>query len=1023
MTHRSWVLSAGFLLAAGLAVRHMDGQVVEAAAWKAVAPVASAGVDVSLSPLAPGEQGVRMTYDFHGGSGWAGTRRVAALAFPDDWTLFFRVRGAGTANTLEIKFLDASGENVWWARREGFSAGPEWQTISVKKRHVTFAWGPAEGGLLRRAAALEIVLSAGTGGKGFLEIGDPVLAERPAPQAFTGPRVEKTPDGIVLDLGGTRELSGLVVDWGQSAVPARWTVEISPDGRAWATVRRVEHGGARRAFLHLPETEARFIRLVLPLGAWGTPRVAVQPVEWAPTANDFIAALAKETPRGRTPRAFMGEQTYWTVAGVDADTEEVLVGEDGALEPGKGSFSLEPFLFAGGRLVTWSDAAISHGLERGDLPIPTVTWKAGDLALDVTALVDGSPGSSVLRARYRVRNAGAAAARVRLFVAVRPLLVNPPTQFLNAPHGVSRIDSLSYRGGMLTVNRARIVAAFPAPSFFGAAAFDAGDVTGFLALGEVPPAVPVEDATGLASGAFAWDLEIPPGGSRDAFLAVALHGGRPAPAASGFDGRLALMASAWARKVDRVRFHVPPTARILIDTLKSNLAYVLINRDGPWIQPGSRAYERSWIRDGALTSSALLRLGHSAEVRDFLVAFAEKQFADGRIPCCVDARGADPVAEHDSHGEFLFLAAEYFRFTRDAATLGKLWPRIERTVAAIDALRRQRRTPEYETPERRAFYGLLPESISHEGYSDKPVHSYWDDAFARKGLADAAELARSLGHRDDARSFAAMRDEFEADLLASIALTIERHHLDTIPASVEKHDFDPTSTTAALSPCGLQEKLPQAPLARTFDRYMAESRERRDGAHDGRNDGKQESDAYTPYELRTVGALVRLGRKAEAHEMLAFFMKDRRPAAWNQWAEVVGRDPRAPRFLGDMPHTWVGTDFIRSFLDFFAIERESEKGGSLLVGAGLPEEWLRAPGGAGVEGLLTIYGPLDLSVSASGGEVRARIAGVRVPPGGLALSWPLGGVPRTATVNGKPASIRGGEILIGEVPAEVVALP
>ena len=155
--------------------------------------------------------------------------------------------------------------------------------------------------------------------------------------------------------------------------------------------------------------------------------------------------------------------------------------------------------------------------------------------------------------------------------------------------------------------------------------------------------------------------------------------------------------------------------------------------------------------------------------------------------------------------------------------------------------------------------------------------------------------------------------------------------------------------------------------------------------------------------------------------MLAFFMKDRRPAAWNQWAEVVGRDPRAPRFIGDMPHTWVGTDFIRSFLDFFAIEREGEKGGSLLLGAGLPEEWLRVPGGAGVEGLLTIYGPLDLSVSVSGDEIRARIAGVRVPPGGLALAWPLGGVPRAATVNGKSTVIRGGEILIGDVPAEVVA--
>ena len=1017
MTRRSWVLFAGLLVAAGFAAGRIEGSVVVTEAWKTVA---SAGVEVSLSPLAPAEPGVRMTYDFHGGSGWAGTRRTGVLELPDDWTLSFRIRGAGTANTLEIKFVDATGENVWWARRENFSAGPEWQTIAVKKRHVNFAWGPAGGGELRHAAAIEIVLSKGTGGKGFLEVGEPVLAARAKPAALPEPSVTRTSGEILVDFGGVRELSGVIVDWKAPAVPASFEVEISSDGRTWEEVRRVTHGGARRAWLHLPETEARLVRFVLPPGNFGVPAVDVKPVDWAPTANDFVARIAKEAPRGRYPRAFLGEQTYWTVAGVDADTEEVLVGEDGALEPGKGSFSLEPFLFAGGRLVTWADSTISHALERGELPIPTVTWSADALALEVTALVDGSSGSSVLRARYRVRNARPAAARVRLFVAVRPFLVNPPTQFLNAPHGVSRIDALSFRSGTLTVNGTRTVSSIPAPVVTGAAAFDAGPMTDFLFKGELPSAGEIEDETGLASGAFAWDLEIPARGARDVILDVPLHAGAaaaPTLSQNDFDVRIARASAAWGKAVDRVRFRVPAFAESLVATLKSNLAYVLINRDGPWIQPGSRAYERSWIRDGALTSSALLRLGHRAEVREFLVAFSEKQFPDGRIPCCVDARGADPVPEHDSHGEFLFLAAEYFRFTGDSATLHTLWPRIERTVAAIDALRRQRRTPEYETAEKRAFYGLLPESISHEGYSDKPVHSYWDDAFARKGLADAVELALALSHPDDARSFAAIEGEFEADLLASIARTIDQNHLDTIPASVEKHDFDPTSTTVALSPCGLQEKLPRAPLARTFDRYVAEARERRDGT--------MKSEAYTPYELRTVGALVRLGRKAEAHEMLAFFMKDRRPAAWNQWAEVVGRDPRVPRFLGDMPHTWVGTDFIRSFLDFFAVEREGagKDAASLLLGAGLPEDWVRAPGGAGVEGLLTIYGPLDLSVSASGGAVRARVAGVRLPPGGLALAWPLGGVPRAATVNGKPAVICGSEILVSEIPAEVVALP
>jgi hypothetical protein len=93
---------------------------------------------------------------------------------------------------------------------------------------------------------------------------------------------------------------------------------------------------------------------------------------------------------------------------------------------------------------------------------------------------------------------------------------------------------------------------------------------------------------------------------------------------------------------------------------------------------------------------------------------------------------------------------------------------------------------------------------------------------------------------------------------------------------------------------------------------------------------------YTPYELRTVGALVRLGQPDRAHAMLDFFFKDQRPRGWNQWAEVVLPDPREPRFLGDMPHAWVSSDYIRSALDLFAFDREPKA------------RWSSAPGSSRV---------------------------------------------------------------------------
>jgi len=46
------------------------------------------------------------------------------------------------------------------------------------------------------------------------------------------------------------------------------------------------------------------------------------------------------------------------------------------------------------------------------------------------------------------------------------------------------------------------------------------------------------------------------------------------------------------------------------------------------------------------------------------------------------------------------------------------------------------------------IYGLMPESISHEGYSAKPMHSYWDDFFTMKGLKDAAEIQKILGENE-----------------------------------------------------------------------------------------------------------------------------------------------------------------------------------------------------------------------------------------------------------------------------------
>jgi len=985
---------------------------------------------------------MRVGIDFHGGGGWALVRRPLEIELPANYAFSFRVRGDLPPNTLEFKLVDESGENVWWSTRREFRVGREWQTVTIRKRHVSFAWGPSGGGEIRRVAALEIALTAGSGGSGTVWIDDLALAELPPLRSFagvarawaSGGTAAAAVDGdqatawapgaapawLALDLGHACEVGGVVPTWAPGASSLDYEVQRSDDGERWTTARAVLGSNGGADFVATPDGESRFLRVAL-ARADGVARLAeieVMPPGFGAHANAVRQEMARRAPRGSYPRAFLGEQSYWTVTGAGGSPHEALLSEDGALEIEKAGATIEPFVRLDGALLSWADVEASQSLDDGDLPIPTVAWRHPRLQLAVTAVAAGDAGSSTLLARYAVRNPGAAPLRATLYLAVRPLQVNPPTQFLNVEGGAARVRSLSLVDGCVRVDERCRIRTAPPPAAWSAATFAGGDVTEHLAAGRVPPADAVTDADEGASGALAFALDVPAGETREVVLEAPFPDGSwailPAPrneAGGAFAALLAAERATWRERLDRVGVALPAVAGPLADTLRSTLAYILVNRDGAAIQPGSRAYERSWIRDGSLTSSALLRLGHAEEVREFIEWFASFQFPSGKVPCCVDGRGADPVPENDSHGQLLYLIAEYHAFTGDRALVERHWDAVRRTVAYIDSLREQRRTDEFREPAVAELFGLLPESISHEGYSAKPMHSYWDDFFALRGLGDATELARTLGKVDDATRFAASRDELRADLYRSLDRTIARHGIDYIPGCAELGDFDPTSTTVALDPGGELESLPRAPLLATFERYWRESVARRDGT--------REWDAYTPYEWRTVGTMARLGWRERALAMAEFFMGHRRPAAWNHWAEVVDRDPRRARFIGDMPHTWVGSDFVRAVLDLLAYER----GDALVLASGVPMRWLEAPGGVAVRSLRTRLGALSYRARAAGGAIVVDVdAGPAVPPGGVVLDLPLTAAPRRVAVGGReaPASL---PIVVRELPAHVEVLP
>jgi hypothetical protein len=310
-----------------------------------------------------------------------------------------------------------------------------------------------------------------------------------------------------------------------------------------------------------------------------------------------------------------------------------------------------------------------------------------------------------------------------------------------------------------------------------------------------------------------------------------------------------------------------------------------------------------------------------------------------------------------------------------------IWPRVQRAVGRLEELRSERLDARWRTELGGAAFGILPESISHEGYAKRAVHSYWDDLFARQGLRDAVFLAELIGDTDRVRAWAALRDAFDRDLIASYVAAQKLRSIPHLPGSVELGDFDPTATAVGFELGGEPRDFPEPALHATMARYLAEVKERRRGV--------MKRDAFAPYEMRIANALIRIGEREAAWDVLELNLAGRRPAGgWNQWPEIVWTDAAHGQWLGDLPHSWVGATFVHAVRTALVYERASDD--ALVLAAGVPAVWLASGEPLRVARLPTWWGPVDYELRrTASGALRVRVGGeLALPPGGVVIAAP-----------------------------------
>ncbi len=966
--------------------------------WQVFASGQSEGV-LSQIEAPDGSPGLRLTYDFHGGGGFVVIRRVIGFTLPGTFEIGFSLRGEGPTNNFEFKVADPSNTNVWRHLRENVELPDAWTNIRFRERDLPFAWGPAGGGAPTDVGSVEFAIVAGSGGKGVLELVSPVYEDQglQAPRAITAsshqrgfpPESVFTPELLTgwraatgdanpkweVDFGKPLRFGGIVITWPDSLPRRKFEVAISGDGKSWTPIHHSTSALGVKSHIPTPGVEGRHLRMTFANSECAALcSLSLRPDSFSSTPNEFVHCVAADYPRGWFPRYWLREQSYWTPVGGPEGKRRALINEEGMVEVDEAGFSLEPFILTADKRVTWADVETIASLPKGGAPMPSVTWKNSDIDLEILPWIDGGDDDLTLHVTYRL-TCRTPAPDTRLLVTVRPFQVNPPWQAFRNLGGRSPIHRIICGNHGMTVED-RNISVRPHADASGASAFEESGVLWTLAHGEMPPANSVDDPTGLASAAMAWNL--PHGDSTlEVTVSVAYFSKTKASTKT---GRARALAH-WRKRLDGVQWQVPKSAESAFDAFRTAAGHILINRDGPAIQPGPRRYTRSWVRDCVIMGAALAKAGLPFALREFITWYAQFQREDGCVPCVVDRDGVDWLVEHDSHGQFLWGVREVYRDGCDRTFLTKMLPHVRKAAAYLISLRAERMTAEYQSGEHAACFGLLPESASHEGYLAHHVHSYWDDFWGVRGLEAAADLAESMGFTDDSNGWKSEAGRFQDDLLRSIDKVIAEKKLSYIPGSVEWADFDPTATSNAIAMLDFAGSLPDGPLHAMLDTYL-------DGFH-RKHRGEMVWTNYTAYEIRIIGAFVRLGKRDTANELLEFFLSDRRPCEWNQWPEITWRDPRSPGHLGDVPHTWIAAEYLLVVATMVAAEREATN--SLVLASGMPWAWISQDGGFSVSNLPTRYGSLDFHIrSARKGAIHVEIGNsITLPPGGLTIVPPL----------------------------------
>ena len=395
------------------------------------------------------------------------------------------------------------------------------------------------------------------------------------------------------------------------------------------------------------------------------------------------------------------------------------------------------------------------------------------------------------------------------------------------------------------------------------------------------------------------------------------------------------------------------------ESVDAQVAHLMMGLVGRETRPGDPTnYPLAWLRDGAYSVVALARAGQLDVARQLSASFAESDFFGGFGP------------EADAPGLALLAVEEVSIRLRDHEFDEWLWPHVFRKAEFIlemlDAkqpIRKVVRGPVVPKHWNDSELKLICDPARDGliiGRMDWHRPLLFVNAVSYRGLLSAAALGERQGHRAEAARWRERAAELQRAWVKAFKP----------PESENERTY-----ISGLWPTGVA-----APDHEAFQRGL-EARWEKLRTPEG---SFRETPLWTYFEIADAHQWLFLGQPERAWKTLQWFWNHQASPGLYMWWEGKGEENtfglweqvrgwvNPPHVT---PHYWTAAEMLLLQLDMLAYVDESASEPTLILGAGVPADWLSRPMTA--RGMSTRLGVVDWDWN--GREMRATVRGPRGP--------------------------------------------